>query len=145
MSLKCVSHKHKNSSNNPSFLIKVSRPCTLYISVQQRSLTGPMATEEHQSVLLLKKMGKRVGGIYRGDKIATSGQYINSEMITVEAHVNEYEPGYTLYCSTYEENCEARLTVRVYSDAPLKNVEYADGKGLLELMGQDTPVDDGRR
>ena len=137
--------KHKNSSNNPSFLIKVSRPCTLYISVQQRSLTGPMATEEHQSVLLLKKMGKRVGGIYRGDKIATSGQYINSEMITVEAHVNEYEPGYTLYCSTYEENCEARLTVRVYSDAPLKNVEYADGKGLLELMGQDIPVDDGRR
>ena len=139
------SRKHKNSANNPSFLIKVSRPCTVYISVQQRSISGPMATEHHQMLHLLKKVGKRVGGLYRGDKIATSGQYINSEMITCEQKVDEYLPGYTLYCSTYEENCEAKLTVRVYSDAPLSNVEYVDGCGVLPALGQDVPIDDGRR
>ena len=48
------SRKHKNSANNPSFLIKVSRPCTLYISVQQPIQPN---TTEHQ-MYLLKKVGK---------------------------------------------------------------------------------------
>ena len=75
---------------------------------------------------LLKKVNKRVGGLYRGDKVATSGQYINSEMITCEQKVDEYLPGYTLYCSTYEENCEAKLA-EMYSDAPLAMLNMSMG------------------
>ena len=141
----CPSKKNPNCDKNPHFLIKPSRPCTVYISVEQHSIGGHMPTDHHQNFYVLKKNGKRCKGMYRGDKIGGPGTYINSQMVTAEVKLEPYEPGYTLFCSTYRPNCEAQINVRVYSDAPLLNVDYTKDEPILPALGKNVPVDDGMR
>ena len=136
--------KNKNCHRNPSFIIKPSRPCTIYVSVQQYGLNGHSESDQYQAAFLLKKRGKRVKGLYRGDKIASSGSFTNVHMATFEAKIEPYDRGYTLYCAAYKEGVEAQLSVRVYSDAPLLDVDYDVDEPKLYELPLSAPIDNGR-
>ena len=137
--------RNTGAHKNPHFLIKPSRPCSVYISVEQRALTSHMATRHHQNIRILKIGGLRCGKIFRGDTVVDSGAYTPMSMVTLECKLEPYEPGYTLMLSTYNPNCEANITVRVYSDAPLEGLDYSGDAPPLPIIPHDVAVNGAKK
>jgi hypothetical protein len=134
------SPQNKNTSYNPQFLLKLSRPGHVFIQLEQTKpghVPGRPTEKKSIAAFVLKLDGKRIGsGIY-GGMIKNTAPYINADMVSMEIPNLRPDPnGYTILCTTYGAGEVAGLTLQVFSDVPFdaSNMVMVNGEAKLPRM-----------
>jgi hypothetical protein len=120
-------NKPDKAQFNPQYYVALTRPGSVFISLQQDKpdRDGP---DEIIGLKLLNKNGKRLRAVYTGEQLLTSG-YCNTREVVAEGSLTPYPEPLTLFVSTFDAGKELSYLLTVYSDVPLDNA-YTDGDSL---------------
>ena len=105
--------------NNPQFFLTLTRPTKLFISLAQEETRGTGRDDLHIGFMVVDKKGKRVRRLFKGQRVANSGQYINRREVSCEITLEPKSYPYTIFPSAFNAGDEARFTLTVHSDYPV--------------------------
>lgn len=122
-------------ANNPQFLLKLSRPTSVHIVLEQDETRGTGKNELHIGFVVLKLGGKRLTGRYsKRSVVASSGKFINQRFVSAEATLQPDCGEYVVVPSAFDEGDENGFRIRVYSKDAVEfrgPLQPGQGEGLF--------------
>jgi hypothetical protein len=139
------------AKNNPQYLLKLSKPCNVHISLAQvpgtfvskkkpAAATAAASLAESDEVAigfsLLRKKGMRAAYERPGDNVLEGTHSYTPEVTVDGTNLEPDAEPWTLHVSTYAPAQELSFIITVYADAPLEGL---DGESL-KLLPDTVPA-----
>jgi hypothetical protein len=118
---------------NPHFALRVARPTTLFISLEQADVRStPDKKFAFIMFFVFRNGARRVAKVERDAIIASAngGKFLNDREVTAELAITEPDTTLTLLATTRHPGHETLFTLSVFSTEPVELRALADDEGL---------------